>query len=143
MFPNRIRYFNKYILNRFMLKFAGSSRNQFAVIRHVGRRSGKSYETPIIVVSKDEDFLIALTYGLKVDWYRNLLAAEQGTLRWHGENYPIGKPEPVDHSIALPAFPPQERMILRLLGNLQFVRVKPVTSPSTSADTAQTGLPIL
>jgi deazaflavin-dependent oxidoreductase (nitroreductase family) len=131
MFFNRIRYFNKYILNRLMLRFAGSSRSQFATIRHVGRHSGKSYETPIIVMPMGEDFVIALTYGPKVDWYRNLLAAEQGTLLWHGKTYTIGKPESIDRTIALPAFPLQERVILRLLGNLPFVCVKSSTSLTT------------
>jgi deazaflavin-dependent oxidoreductase (nitroreductase family) len=123
MFPNRLRYFNKRVLNRFMLKFAGYSRNSFAVVRHVGRRSGKTYETPIMVESRGKDFIIALTYGPHVDWYRNLLAAGQGTLIWQGKTYTIGKPESIDTATALVEFPLFQRTILQLLKVQHFIRV--------------------
>ena len=133
MFANRIRYFNKYVFNRVMLKFAGSSRSQFAVVRHVGRRSGKTYETPIIVLAQGDAFVIALTYGPKVDWYRNLVAAEHGTLLWQKKTYEIGKPESLDQAVALPLFPAFERFILQRSGVQDFVRVKSSVSLPTSA----------
>jgi deazaflavin-dependent oxidoreductase (nitroreductase family) len=127
MFPNRMRYFNKRITNRITRGFANSSRGPFAVMYHVGRRSGKPYETMIMLEPLGEDFIIALTYGPKVDWYRNLLAAGQGKVLWHGKTYTIGKPEPIDRSTVLPHFPPfPQRLILRLLDVQHFVRVKSV-----------------
>ncbi len=60
MFPNRIRYFNKHITNRILRRFASSSRGPFAVIYHVGRRSGKPYETTIMVWPRGDGFVIAL-----------------------------------------------------------------------------------
>jgi deazaflavin-dependent oxidoreductase (nitroreductase family) len=123
MFPNRLRYFNKRFLNRFMLKFAGYSRNSFAVVRHVGRRSGKTYETPIMVESRGKDFIIALTYGPHVDWYRNLLAAGQGLLVWQGKTYTIGKPEAMNADAARAEFPLPQRTILRLLKVQHFIHV--------------------
>src|SRR5919199_4394139 len=95
MLSKRIRYFNKYIFNRLMLRFAGSSRSRFAVVRHVGRRSGRSYETPIIVAPLGTDVVVALTYGPRVDWYRNLLATGDGALRWRGRNHAIRALEPL------------------------------------------------
>ena len=62
MISNRIRYFNKYITNPLLRRFANASRGPFAVIRHVGRRSGKLYETTIMVWPMGEGFVIALTY---------------------------------------------------------------------------------
>ncbi len=124
MFRDRIRIFNKHVTNRVFRGFASRSRGPFAVIRHVGRRSGKAYETTIMVWHKGEGFVIALTYGPKVDWYRNILAAEGGTLRWHGRVYIIGKPEPIDAKTALTAFPAFFRMILRRTGTHEFVWVK-------------------
>ncbi len=47
--PNRIRIFNKYVTNRLLRGFANLSHSPFAIIRHVGRRSGKPYETVIWV----------------------------------------------------------------------------------------------
>ncbi len=123
MFPNRIRYFNKHVTNRILRRFASSSRGPFAVIYHVGRRSGKPYETTIMVWPLGDGFVIALTYGESVDWYRNILAAGLGTLLWHGSVYAVGKPEPIDVETALPAFPLAFRPILRRRVQ-QFMRVK-------------------
>ena len=129
MFPNRIRYFNKHVTNRILRRFASSSRGPFAVIYHVGRRSGKPYETTIMVWPLGDGFVIALTYGESVDWYRNILAAGLGTLLWHGSVYAVGKPEPIDVETALPAFPLAFRPILRRRG-VPFVRVKSATPES-------------
>ena len=121
----RIRIFNKHITNRILRRFASSSRGPFAVIRHVGRRSAKPYETTIMVWPMEDGFVIALTYGESVDWYRNLLAAGHGTLLWHGRVYAVGKPEPIDVETALPAFPLAFRLILR--GRVQhFIQMKSV-----------------
>ena len=123
MLRNRIRTFNKYVTNRILRRFANFSRGPFAIIRHVGRRSGKPYETVIMVWPTGDGFVIALTYGTKVDWYRNMLAAGGGTLLWHGKVYAVGKPEPIEVETALPAFPRAFRAILRRRVQ-HFVRVK-------------------
>ncbi len=124
MSHNRIRSFNKHILNRLTRKFANSSRGPFAVIRHVGRRSGKPYETTIMVEPAGDSFMIALTYGPEVDWYRNLMAAGHATLLWHGKVYALAKPEPMTIQAALSAFPQPQKSILRLLGTKHFVSTK-------------------
>ena len=124
MFPERIRTFNKYVINRVLRGCANLSRGPFAIIRHVGRRSGKPYETVIMVWPTGEGFVIALTYGPKVDWYRNMLAAGGGTVFWHRRVYAVGKPEPIDAKTALPVFPTPFRQILRRIGLQDFVRVK-------------------
>jgi len=124
MLRNRIRTFNKYVTNRLLRGFASFSHGPFAIIRHVGRRSGKPYETVIMVWPMGEGFVIALTYGPQVDWYRNILAAGGGTVFWHSRVYAVGKPEQIDANTALPAFPAPFRLILRRLGMQDFVRVK-------------------
>ncbi len=106
MSHNRVRTFNKHITNPLLHRFASCSRGPFAVIGHVGRRSGKPYETTIMIWPLGEDFVIALTYGESVDWYRNLLASGHATLLWHRNVYAVEKPEPIDVETALPAFPP-------------------------------------
>src|SRR5713101_8934606 len=60
---------NKYVTNRLLRGFANLSHSPFAIIRHVGRRSGKPYETVIWVWPQGEGFVIAITYGPEVDWY--------------------------------------------------------------------------
>jgi deazaflavin-dependent oxidoreductase (nitroreductase family) len=130
MFPNRMRYFAKHIINPLIIRSAGSAHSRFALIRHVGRHSGKPYEIPIMVFPKGEDFIIALTYGPKVDWYRNLRASGQGILLWHEQAYTIEKPELMDRTPALSALPPLQRFILRLVGVQHFARVKSTLSES-------------
>ena len=124
MLPDRIRVFNRNVTNRVLRGFAYLSRGPFAIIRHAGRRSGKPYETVIMVWPTGEGFVIALTYGPKVDWYRNMLAAGGGTVFWHRKEYAVGKPEPIDAKTALPAFPALFRLILGRSGMQDFVWVK-------------------
>jgi len=129
MFPDRIRVFNKYVTNRILRRFANLPFGPFAIIRHVGRRSGKPYETVIMVWPTGDGFVIALTYGPKVDWYRNMLAAGGGTVFWHRRAFAVGKPEPIDAKTALPVFPTPFRQILERIGLQDFVRVK-IIEPS-------------
>jgi deazaflavin-dependent oxidoreductase (nitroreductase family) len=124
MMSDRMRVFNKYVTNRALRGFAHLSFGPFALVRHVGRRSGKPYETVIMVWRTTEGFVIALTYGPNVDWYRNLQAAGGGTVFWHRRTYAVGKPEPIAASTALPAFPLLFRLILGRSGLQDFVSVK-------------------
>ena len=125
MLRDRIRIVNKYVTNRLLRGFATSGVGPFAIVGHVGRRSGKPYETVIWVWPTTEGFVIALTYGSQVDWYRNLLAAGGGTVFWHHRRYTVGKPEPIDAAAALPAFPAFFRLIFRTFGRQEeFVRMK-------------------
>ena len=67
-----------------------------------------------------EGFLFALTYGPNVDWYRNVQAAGQATLRWQGQEYTLERPQAVDASTGQHAFPFPLNLILRLLGTRHF-----------------------
>ncbi len=129
MLRRRIRIFNKYAMNRLLRTFANRGVGPFAIIRHVGRRSGKRYETVLWVWPTREGFVIALTYGAEVDWRRNLLAAGGGTVFWHGKLYTVGKPEALDAASALPAFPAFFRLAFRTVGrNMQFVQMKTLSA---------------
>jgi deazaflavin-dependent oxidoreductase (nitroreductase family) len=118
-----VRTFNKHILNPLIRTFAGKSPTPFAVVRHVGRRSGKTYETPIIVVRIAGGFIIELTYGPEVDWYKNVLAAGRCTVIWHSKEYAIEKIELLDAESGLAAFGFPFRPILRLLGKRDFAQM--------------------
>ena len=131
--PKRIRTFNKYVLNRLLRGFVYLSLGPFAILRHVGRRSGKSYETVIWVWRLGEGFVIAQTYGPDVDWYRNMLAAGGGTIIWHKKVYVVGKPEPIDLDTALPAFPAAFRLIFRKAGMKDFVWMRSLDSKPVRA----------
>ena len=119
----RLRIFVKHFVNPVLRNFAHSSHGPFALLQHVGRKSGKAYEIPIMVWKVDGGFVIALTYGPDVDWLRNPQAAGRGSLRWHKKEYVFQKPEPIEEKAALPALPPFIRFVLRLRGEHDFVKL--------------------
>jgi deazaflavin-dependent oxidoreductase (nitroreductase family) len=94
-----------------------------AVVRHVGRRSGQTYETPVVAVAHDESFLIALPYGERTDWLRNVLAAGSAVLVIGGRSFKVDKPEVVPMVEATSFFPPRERRLHRLFGVESALRV--------------------
>ena len=114
----------KYTLNPLTRRVAHSSFGPFAIVRHVGRRSGKVYETPIIARLVEDGFVIELTYGHDVDWHRNVLVAGGCTMVWHRKEYVIDKIEPLDTKAGMAAYPPMLRLILRVLGRKDFEKMK-------------------
>ncbi|HEX6608385.1 MAG TPA: nitroreductase family deazaflavin-dependent oxidoreductase, partial [Chloroflexia bacterium] len=60
------RNFAKRFVNPLLHNLGRASFGPFALLRHVGRRSGKTYEIPIMVWPVQDGFLIALTYGRQV-----------------------------------------------------------------------------
>jgi deazaflavin-dependent oxidoreductase (nitroreductase family) len=110
----------KHTLNPLTRRLARSPFGPFSLVRHVGRRSGKLYETPIIAARVPDGFVIELTYGPDVDWHKNVLAAGGCTLVWRGREYAIGHIEPLDAAAGRAAYPPPQRAILRLLGRQHY-----------------------
>jgi deazaflavin-dependent oxidoreductase (nitroreductase family) len=112
-------------LNPIMLPLAGKRWNPiFAVLEHRGRKSGRHYVTPVAARRVDDGFVISLAFGARVEWYRNLVAAQGGTIRWRGRAYPVGAPERIDIATALPAFMLVQRLALRLARVDGYVRVR-------------------
>jgi deazaflavin-dependent oxidoreductase (nitroreductase family) len=119
-----VRQFNKHTFNPWILKSAGTAHSPFAVVGHVGRRSGAAYNTPVIVMPVQEGFVFALTYGPGVDWYRNILAAGSCTLRWRDKMYTLERPETMSAEAGLRAFPVPLCWILRLMRKRDFFRMR-------------------
>ena len=113
----------KFTLNPLTRRLARSSFGPFSIVRHIGRRSGKPYETPIIVAPVTDGFVIELTYGPDVDWHKNVVAAGGCTLVWHGKEFEIEKIEPVDTQTGRAAFSPPQQLILRLLRRKHFEKL--------------------
>jgi len=65
--------FNKLVTNRVSRHVAPWAPG-FAMVHHTGRRSGRSYETPVNVFRRDDGYLFALTYG-EGEWVKNVVAA--------------------------------------------------------------------
>ena len=118
-----IRTLLKHTLNPLTRRLARTQVGPFALIQHVGRRSRKQYETPVILGSTADGFVAELTYGPNVDWYKNVQAAGRCTVIAHGKQYSISKIEPMDADLGRSAFPLPAQFILRLLHRNHFVKL--------------------
>jgi deazaflavin-dependent oxidoreductase (nitroreductase family) len=56
----------------------------FAVIHHVGRRSGRAYRTPVVAFHAGTGFVVPMTYGRDVDWAHNIVRAHRCDLERMG-----------------------------------------------------------
>ncbi len=95
------------------LRSAGKSGSNTALVRHVGRRSGRSYDTPVVVVAHDDEFLIALPYDRRTDWLKNVLASGYATLVVDGRTYQVDKPEVIPMAEATGYFRASEQRLHR------------------------------
>lgn len=55
--------FNKYLLNPFALRMIGRRRTYYGVIHHVGRRSGHTYDTPVVVKITADGIIVPCPTG--------------------------------------------------------------------------------
>ena len=81
--PRFMRHVNRVATNPLMSTFAWLV-PPLAIIHHVGRRSGRSYRTPVVAFRSAGGFVVPMTYGRDVDWGRNLLAAGGGEIERMG-----------------------------------------------------------
>jgi deazaflavin-dependent oxidoreductase (nitroreductase family) len=124
-FRNRwVAAFNLAVTNRITGLFAGWLPG-FGILTHVGRKSGRVYRTPVNVFRAPEGFLVALTYGRESEWVKNVLAAGGCELRTRGKKYEVSSPTIV-HDPTRRRFPLPVRMVLRLIGANDFMRLSNV-----------------
>ncbi|MBO0879526.1 MAG: nitroreductase family deazaflavin-dependent oxidoreductase [Mycobacterium sp.] len=110
----------KNTLNRVTVRLAGTRFGPFSLVRHVGRKSGKRYKTPVILAAVPEGFVAELTYGENVDWYRNIVAAGGCEVVHRGAAYRVYAVERCDAKSGRSAFPPLQRQILRVARRTDF-----------------------
>ena len=102
----------KHTLNRLTSRVARSGRGPFAVICHVGRKTGRTYETPVILAMVPQGFVAELTYGDKVAWYRNIVAAGGCVVVYRGHQYRVNRIEPCSAEQGRNAYPAPFRQVL-------------------------------
>jgi len=98
------------------LKTAGTGDAYASVVRHVGRTSGRGYETPVHAVATDGGFAIALPYGPGSDWVKNVLASGTAAIVYRGRTYQVDEPKVVPLAEATLNFTPRDRLAHRLFG---------------------------
>ncbi|MFI6425419.1 nitroreductase family deazaflavin-dependent oxidoreductase [Promicromonospora sp. NPDC050880] len=119
-----VRRFNRRFTNRGAMRDAGEPGSGSSVIRHVGRRSGKPYATPIGVYPMGEGFLVFLPYGLGADWVRNIRAAGTAELVTDGHAHRV-TPRLVEPAEALPYLSAGQRRVVRLFRVRDFLALDP------------------
>ena len=101
--PQRLARFNRYVTNPIQRLWAGRI-PAHGILEHVGRRSGKSYRTPLVVFDADVDgrpgVAILLTYGPNRDWLKNITAANGGRMRRYGKTFGVTDPQVVSRAEA-------------------------------------------
>ena len=120
-----IRRFNRLVANR-LQRSAGKPGASAALIRHQGRVSGRSYETPIVPFATDNGFLVSLPYGPDTDWVRNVLAHGSAVLVTDGTTYTVDQPEVLATRLVEAQFPPSEQRTHHLFGVDHCLRVRRV-----------------
>jgi deazaflavin-dependent oxidoreductase (nitroreductase family) len=94
----------------------------FAIVVNVGRKSGRTYRTPVNVFREAEGFLIALTYGRDSEWVKNVLAANGCQLETRRGSYSLVGPIVV-HDPSRKRFPLVVGVILGLIDADDFLQL--------------------
>jgi deazaflavin-dependent oxidoreductase (nitroreductase family) len=121
--PKSVARFNKHVTNRLTGRVAGWLPG-FAIVIHVGRKSGNEYRTPVNVFRDGDRYVFALTYGRDTDWVRNVTAAGRCRIETRGKTLSLDAPvlfrDPSRRLIPVPA-----RWILGVLQVADFLAMTP------------------
>ncbi len=121
-----LRPFTTHVFNRFSRLFAGRL-PLFGIVEHIGRKTGKTYRTPMNVFRDGEDWIFALTYSSNVQWVKNVIAANECVLINRGRRIELVNPRlTVDPKRRL--MPSPVRQFLGLLRVSEFLRMSPRAS---------------
>ena len=111
--PRRLAKFNLIVTNRVLGPFARRVPG-LAVVSHVGRRSGRTYRTPVSLFRRGDGYVIALFYGADSQWVRKVLSAGGAEIETRGRRLRLASPEVVrDPARAL--VPRPVRVVLRVV----------------------------
>jgi deazaflavin-dependent oxidoreductase (nitroreductase family) len=121
--PRAVARFNARVTNRVTLRFAGWLPG-FAIVTHSGRRSGRTYRTPVNVFRDGGRYVFALTYGAESDWVRNVVAAGRCRIEIRRRYIELVDPQrfndPTRRLVPLPV-----RWVLRLISVDDFLAMTP------------------
>ena len=120
--PAGLARFNRKVTNKLTTPFARRL-PWFGVVRHVGRQTGESYETPLMCWLGADAVTISLTYGSDVDWLKNLVAAGGGEIVVGGKPIKVGTPALIETAEGRSRMPGVVRGALSLLDSDEFVEL--------------------
>jgi deazaflavin-dependent oxidoreductase (nitroreductase family) len=121
-FPRFIARINRYVTNPVIGLLAGRI-GPFAMLDHVGRRSGKARQTPIMAFREEGGFLVALTYGPNTDWLHNIRAAGACSIAIRRQRYHLTDPRVFEADPADMPLPAAIRFFLKIMRVRYFLRL--------------------
>jgi deazaflavin-dependent oxidoreductase (nitroreductase family) len=122
-FRRSVAQLNKHVTNPITRVFAGWLPG-FAVVTHTGRRSGRTYRTPVNIFRAGDEYIIALIYGADSDWVKNVSAAGGCELTLAGKTVRVTNPRIFVDPSRRPV-PFVVRFALRLLEVEEFLALRP------------------
>ena len=128
-----VRRMNKVCWNPKAMETAGTPGSSASVVHHVGRRSGTTYDTPVVPVATEDGFVVALPYGTRADWVQNVLAAGRASITHNGATHEVDRPEVVPTSSVDVYFGESERKVHRSFRVDESLRLRHVEGASEAA----------
>jgi deazaflavin-dependent oxidoreductase (nitroreductase family) len=120
--PKSVARFNSHVTNRVSRPLAGRLPG-FAVVTHVGRQSGRTYQTPVNMFRDGERYVIALTYGADTQCVNTVMAAGGCEVRTNGTTVRLCEPriftDPERRLVPSPV-----RVVLGLLDVSEFMSLR-------------------
>ncbi|WP_102144150.1 nitroreductase family deazaflavin-dependent oxidoreductase [Mycobacterium hubeiense] len=116
LFSREHARFNRRVTNRVVLPLSGWL-PAWSVVEHVGRRSGRTYRTPVSAFrTVDDGIAILLPYQPDRDWLKNLQAAGGGRMKIAGRTFDVADPRIVPTRDALALLKSPWRQLLKRTG---------------------------
>lgn len=110
-FPQWYARWNRAVTNKFVRLWAGWI-PAYAVLTHLGRKSGTEYRTPLNVFPTDDGLVVFLPYGVaKTEWLKNIAAADGGRIQRYGKTFDVTKPTVLTKKQAAPRVQRRWRLI--------------------------------
>jgi deazaflavin-dependent oxidoreductase (nitroreductase family) len=99
--PRAVAKFNRLVTNPLALK-VGLWAPTLGSLEHVGRKSGKTYRTPLNIFETADGFVVPIGYGLESHWVQNALAGGPLTVHKAGRTVPVADARIVSKADAEP-----------------------------------------
>jgi deazaflavin-dependent oxidoreductase (nitroreductase family) len=131
--PRVVGRFNRRFLNPLVSLIAGRI-PPLAIVEHTGRVSGRAHRTPIMAFGTDGGLAIALTYGSRTDWVRNVMTASGARISRLGHARRYASPTIVRGAEGIRTMPVVVRPVLRLLRVSEFLLLRESRRGDVRAD---------
>jgi deazaflavin-dependent oxidoreductase (nitroreductase family) len=119
--PRWVARFNLRVTNRILGPVAEHMPGMGIVI-HQGRKTNRTYRTPVMVFRHGDRFVIALTYGPSSQWVQNVLAHGGCDFETQGRTFHLTQPRLI-HDERRSLMPAVVRLALSILNVSDFLEL--------------------